>query len=60
MWWIVVGGLILWVVCAVPIAIIWGRAIARRDRADFEIRNQQWADEVARSIEREADSETEK
>jgi hypothetical protein len=60
MWWIVVGGLILWVVCAVPIAIIWGRAIARRDRADFEIRNQQWADEVARSIETEADSETEK
>ncbi|MFE4498524.1 hypothetical protein ACFRFQ_01615 [Rhodococcus sp. NPDC056743] len=60
MWWIVVGGLILWVVCAVPIAILWGKAISRRDRADFEIRNQQWADEVARSIEAETDSETEK
>lgn len=60
MWWIVFGGLILWVACAVPIAIIWGKAIARRDRADVEIRDQDWSAELARSIEAETDPETEK
>ena len=60
MWWIVIGGLILWVACAVPIAIIWGRAITRRDRADLETRDRDWSAELARSFETETDSETEK
>ncbi len=60
MWWIVIGGLILWVACAVPIAIIWGKAITRRDRADLETRDRDWSAELARSFETETDSETEK
>jgi hypothetical protein len=57
MWWIVGGVLLVWVVCAIPIAILFGRAIARRDRAEFESRNQAWADRTAASFEADASSE---
>ncbi|WP_092802680.1 hypothetical protein [Rhodococcus globerulus] len=59
MWWIVVGGLILWVACAVPIAIILGKVIAKRDSYDFEGHDQVWVDGVIQSMEKETDSETE-
>ncbi|MER2221108.1 MULTISPECIES: hypothetical protein [Rhodococcus] len=43
--------------CSIPIAILVGRGIARRDRAEFDGRNQQWADEVVRSIEKQSDQD---
>ena len=57
MWWIVGGVLLVWVVCSIPIAILVGRGIARRDRAEFDGRNQQWADEVVRSIEKQSEQD---
>lgn len=54
MWW-VLGGVLCWVVLSVPIAILVGRAIAQRDRAEFDARNRAWAEGVAQSIADEQD-----
>lgn len=59
MWWIIGGVLLVWVVCAGPIAIIVGRTITRRDRAEFDRRTKVWADGVVQSIGAESDIEPE-